>query len=240
MIIDTNKIQELLNMNISEDIISNKTNVQESEICKFKNKEEKLENMTLETASKLMEFFRQHYVYDIDELKEIKSKLTINNYVGIHYNNMYPELEFKIKEIEDEKYFVRINNFNSINKIGIWNNKDIVEKVVEEAGSDDIRLELYEYEIIATDVEVDNNVEYFKGISNSPKYNESPFPFMIQMFSNLEEAKENLKYHKTIIEPKGNKKIISECYIEHNVYDEPGNRIKEFGICEFAEIEELK
>ena len=41
MIIDINKIQELLNMDISEDIISNKTNVQESEICKFKNKEER-------------------------------------------------------------------------------------------------------------------------------------------------------------------------------------------------------
>ena len=59
MIIDTEKIQSLLDSGITGYKISKGAGIQETQIGKYRRKELKFENMTIATATKFMEFIRR-------------------------------------------------------------------------------------------------------------------------------------------------------------------------------------
>ena len=67
MIIDTKKIQKLLDSPITDEYIEEKTGIERKSISNYRTDNAKIMNMTLETASKLARFFDE-----IDELEEEK------------------------------------------------------------------------------------------------------------------------------------------------------------------------
>lgn len=126
MIIDTKKIQELLDSDITAYRISQETGVHETQIGKYRNKKVKFENMTIDTASKFMEFIRR---------EEMKEKLTIDNLQFSHYDDGDHELEFMVG---DKRVFVKVRGLGPLDDENYWDDEENVKKAVQEADKDDI------------------------------------------------------------------------------------------------------
>ena len=170
MIIDTEKIQSLLDSGITGYKISKETGIQETQIGKYRRNELKFENMTIATATKFMKYIRRE---DMKKFEIVKNTIEVKKGTeyrqGITQNvelnrDQYPEilesfstleeaktaLKNYTSEVEDYSTYLMITEYfiqeNQYDEDGDW-----------EAGGDvweyaplDIKSQMTEYNLINT------------------------------------------------------------------------------------------
>jgi len=124
VIIDTEKIKQLLESDVTGYQIAKNTGIQEIQISKLRNDKVKLENITLDTAEKLMKFIKEHEMQKIEwteeklneEIKSLENEIARlqenRDFADKEYDKRKTSTKNAIKkldtEIEDKKEILEI------------------------------------------------------------------------------------------------------------------------------------
>lgn len=125
MIIDTSKINELLESDISAYELAKHVSISRTTILQLRNKEKDIESLTLKNAKKLQDFWEEHMMEKYEELKKfIEEDLEERDFgrgleafdINDLYKNGFVETS---TETGDTKVFI------SLNELQLENVKDV-------------------------------------------------------------------------------------------------------------------